>query len=81
MIAYLCNICGSRENWCLDRFDQVWVRCSNDSCETRRQYLMFEVEPQWDSGVPKCSEGDEPYDTVRTLSSNKAPPSEEELPF
>jgi len=55
----VCETCGAAEWWCLDKSNQVWVLCSDESCTSRAQLEMFESELDPDWWVPEGSERDD----------------------
>ncbi len=55
-----CEICNGPENWCLDKFGDVWVRCMDESCSAHRQVEFWPEEPVWPEGVASAMRGDAP---------------------
>jgi len=45
-----CEICKGPENWCLDRYGEVWVRCMDEGCLAHQQTQMFPEESIWPEG-------------------------------
>ena len=76
-----CEVCGCAENWCFDKFGEVWTRCMNERCQSHQQTEFWPEEPVWPQGVTSVSERDDPdgptgLDQVKAQQDSPA-----DLPF
>jgi len=76
-----CGVCGGPENWCLDRFGEVWVRCLDESCLAHLQMEFWPEEPIWPERVDPVVRA-VPLDVQPELnSSENSPEKSGDLPF